>query len=173
MHRKIAPSIFALALAGSVAWSIPVLAQSGEKPDTGSPSIGAESFRRDLTVLSETPSGSVPLVEGRTMAVAIGAIGGVVAFNLATGGTGALPYLASAAAVDIGPLSATGGAVAVSRVYAVTSAAVGGLFADWLYRRSVTPTQRTVPAALLRRLDPSEDIRHARYDIGDTGNRLQ
>lgn len=173
MHRKIVPSLFALALAGSVAWSNTALAQTVERPDAGSSTIGADSLRRDLTALSEAQPGSVPLVEGRTMAVALGAIGGVVIFNFATGGAGALPYFASAAAVDIGPLSATGGAVAVSRVYAVTSAAVGGLFADWLYRRSATPAQTVLPTALLRRLDPAEDIRHARYDIGGTGNRPQ
>ena len=174
MHQKFIPSIFALALAGSVSWSNAALAQTAaEKPEIGSPGIGAESLRRDLTALSEAQPASVPLVEGRPMAVALGAIGGVVVFNLVTGGTGGLPFLASAAAAEFGPLTATGGAVAVSRVYAVTSAAVGGLLADWLYRRSVTPTQTMVPTALLRRLDPAEDIRRARYDIGDTGNKPQ
>ncbi|MGE4221503.1 MAG: hypothetical protein AB7G39_18820 [Alphaproteobacteria bacterium] len=169
MRLNFVPSVFALALAGTVAWSGSALAQTAQ-PNIASPNVGAESLRRDLMTLSEEQAGSVPLVEGRTMAVALGAIGGVVAFNLVTGGTGGLPFFASAAAAEFGPLTATGGAVAVSRVYAVTSAAVGGLLADWLYRRSVTPTGAMVPTALLHRLDPSQDIRRARYDIDGTGN---
>ncbi|MEO5375199.1 MAG: hypothetical protein H7840_13135 [Alphaproteobacteria bacterium] len=79
----------------------------------------------------------------------LGAITGVVAFNLATGGTAALPFFASTTA---GTVSAAEGAVAVSRVYAVTSAVVGALTADWLYRNSQEQRIRPVPRRLAARL---------------------
>ena len=171
MRRTSTPVLLILAFTLALTAG-PAAAQS--QPGDGTAERGSKSLQQYLMTLGDVQAGGVPIVEGRTMAVALGAIGGVVAFNLITGGTGGLPFLASSAAADFGLLSATGGAVAVSRVYAVTSAAAGGLFADWLYRSSAAgPVQSTTPAAILRRIEPRQDIRAARYDSGDTGSRRQ
>lgn len=80
----------------------------------------------------------------RTMAIGIGAIAGVVAFNVATGGLGTVPLLAAlgesgaaagttAAVAEAGVLTAN--TVARSRVYAVASAVVGGWIGNWYATR--------------------------------------
>lgn len=84
----------------------------------------------------------------RTMAIGIGAIAGVVIFNVATGGLGTVPLLAAlgesgaaagatggatAAVAEAGALTAN--TVAQSRVFAVTSAVVGGWIGNWYATR--------------------------------------
>lgn len=80
----------------------------------------------------------------RTMAIGVGAIAGVVVFNVATGGLGTVPLLAAlgesgaaagatAAVAEAGALTAN--TVAQSRVYAVTSAVVGGWIGNWYATR--------------------------------------
>lgn len=105
-----------------------------------------ELLRYDDAAVAEPPApgnGNGLLIAG------LGAITGVVAFNLATGGTAALPFLAG---TGTGTISAAEGAVAVSRVYAVTSAVAGALAADWFYRNSQEQKIRPVPRRLAARL---------------------
>ncbi len=85
------------------------------------------------------------LTNGRALAIGIGAIAGVAAVNYAMGGFMYLPGLAGyASAEQVAAASATSAAmaaspavlattVAVSRVYAVTSAVVGGFIGNMLY----------------------------------------
>jgi len=75
----------------------------------------------------------------RLLIAGLGAIAGVVAFNLAVGGTGALPFLYEAGAAGGGATAS--GAVAASRVYAVSTAVVGALAADYAFRRTSPPPQ--------------------------------
>src|SRR5690606_29492652 len=70
MRRIATPSIMALIVAASVTWQAPAVAQSAQQPQTTAPNVGAETLRRDLMALTETQPAEVPLVEGRTMAVA-------------------------------------------------------------------------------------------------------
>lgn len=116
---------------------------------------GTETLRQYLDDLQQ--DSSVPLVEPRALAVALGAIGGIVIFNLVTGGPPGLPFLARMAPVDIGPMTAYGGAVAVSRVYAVSSAAVGGLIGDYVYRSAIAGRPQ-ISAAVLERISPPESL---------------
>jgi len=92
----------------------------------------------------------------QTFAIGLGAIGGVVAFNVLTGGLGALPFVGAEAAATAaaGTVSATEGAVAVSRVYAVGSAVVGALAMDWLVTRSKGSGANRVPLAVSARVAP-------------------
>jgi hypothetical protein len=86
------------------------------------------------------PAQETATASNRLLALGLGALGGVVAFNLATGGLSALPLFGGGAAT--GAVSASEGAVAVSRVYAVSSALAGALAADWLTSpESVAPVR--------------------------------
>lgn len=97
----------------------------------------------------QSSGNKVDVVDNHALAIGLGAIGGVVVFNLATGGMASIPMLASA----------TGGAavestVAISRVYAVSSAVVGGLTGDYLYRRAHTGGIPSVPSSVASRVAP-------------------
>jgi hypothetical protein len=88
----------------------PVLAQSAAQPGTAPP-----------------PAAEYPMLP---YVVALGAVAGVVAFNVLALGVEALPggmVYAGGAAV---PAEMS---VAMSRVYAATSAVIGGLIADYVY----------------------------------------
>lgn len=69
----------------------------------------------------------------RALVIGVGAIAGVVALNFYMGGLAYLPFTGVQAAT---PLATAESIVAISRVYAVTAAAAGGLVANWLYERS-------------------------------------
>lgn len=76
--------------------------------------VGDEVVRRDRTNM---------------YAIGAGAIAGVVVFNVVAG------YVAPTTMVAGGPLAATlvaDSAIAASRIYAVTSAVVGGLVGNWV-----------------------------------------
>jgi len=96
----------------------------------------------------ETPAAAD---DGRLLIAGLGAIAGVVAFNLAMGGTGALPFFYEAAGTSG---AAASGAVAASRVYAVSTAVGGALIADSLYRRSAHADARTISRTLTDRVAP-------------------
>jgi len=83
--------------------------------------------------------------DSRLLIAGLGAIAGAVAFNLAVGGTGALPFLYEAGAASTGGAVTTtaSGAVAASRVYAVSSAVGGALVASYAFRGR--PAQETPP----------------------------
>ncbi|MBF0094759.1 MAG: hypothetical protein HQL34_09465 [Alphaproteobacteria bacterium] len=112
-----------------------------------------EWLRYDDAATVETPpapGNTAPDNTNGLLVAGVGAIAGVVAFNMATGGTAALPFLASSGTAPL--LSASEGAIAVSRVYAVTSAVAGALVADWLFRPSQEQRIRPVPSRLAARL---------------------
>lgn len=69
----------------------------------------------------------------RALVISAGAIAGVVALNFYMGGLAYLPFTGVAAAT---PLATAESIVAISRVYAVTAAAAGGLVGNWLYERA-------------------------------------
>ncbi len=121
--------------------------QQGAKmiQDTGS---ALKESASDLIEAAAGPS-DVETVNPHFLAVGLGAIGGVVAFNLLTGGLASLPMLASGS----GAL-AIESTVAASRVYAVTSATVGGLVGDYIYRRSQAGSVPSVPGEVAQRLSP-------------------
>ena len=106
MYRLLILAIVALlAVAPS-----PVVAQTAAQPGTAPPPAAENSM--------------LPYV------VALGAVAGVIVFNVAALGLEALP----------GGMAYAGGAtvpaemsVAMSRVYAATSAVIGGLLADYIY----------------------------------------
>lgn len=69
----------------------------------------------------------------RVKVLAVGAVAGVVALNLYMGGLAYLPFTGAVAAT---PLATAESIVAISRVYAVTSAAAGALIANYIYDRA-------------------------------------
>lgn len=91
----------------------------------------------------------VDVVDNHALAIGLGAIGGVVVFNLATGGMASIPMLASASGA-----AAVESTVAISRVYAVSSAVVGGLAGDYLYRRAHSGAIPSVPSSVASRVAP-------------------
>lgn len=93
----------------------------------------------------------IETVDPHALAIGLGAIGGVVAFNVLTGGMASLPMMATSAA---GGAAAVEGTVAVSRVYAVTSAVVGGLAGDYVYRKHYSGAAPSVPAGVAKRVTP-------------------
>lgn len=154
-HLKVVAPI----LAGSLLWGG---AATAEMPTPGhvvmgkEPPSAARSLREELAP-PEVPA-KAPLFEDRFLAVGLGAIGGVVVFNLATGGTAAVPMMAGAmpALTDAGitAVSARTGAVAVSRVYAISSAVVGAMVGDYLYRRAHKDRIGVVPRPVAERVTP-------------------
>lgn len=98
-------------------WSMPKIAM----PDMKMPEIPTPNVRM--------PEVEMPAISFST-AVGLGAIAGIVGFNLLALGPGALPGGIAYASGAIVPAEAS---VAMSRVYAVTSAVAGGLGADYLY----------------------------------------
>lgn len=92
----------------------------------------------------------IDTIDPHALAIGLGAIGGVVAFNVITGGMGTLPLMASAG----GAATAAESTVAVSRVYAVTSAVVGGLAGDYVYRKNYSGAVPSVPAGVAKRVTP-------------------
>src|SRR3954447_18520697 len=106
MHRLLILAIVALLVGQPSA----VLAQIAAQPGAAQP---------------EAENSALPYV------VALGAIAGVVVFNVAALGIEALPGgMAYAGSVTV-PAEMS---VAMSRVYAATSAVIGGLIADYIYR---------------------------------------
>ncbi|CAK0767687.1 membrane hypothetical protein [Azospirillaceae bacterium] len=77
-------------------------------------------------VAAKSSDGMYPLVVG------LGAIAGVVGFNLAALGWGAIPMVGAYARGAVVPATAS---VAMSRVYATISAVTGALIANSLYSR--------------------------------------
>lgn len=130
----------AAALTLAIGLSQPALAQSGGS----APPMPAPSLESPIPAPLPGPISPAPeaaAANSRLLALGLGALGGVVAFNLATGGLSALPLIGGAGAAT-GALSASEGAVAVSRVYAVSSSLVGALVADWLTSpESVAPVR--------------------------------
>ena len=130
----------AAALTLAIGLAQPALAQSGGS----APPMLAPSLENPIPAPLPGPINPAPeaaAANGRLLALGLGALGGVVAFNLATGGLSALPLIGGAGAAT-GALSASEGAVAVSRVYAVSSSLVGALVADWLTSpESVAPVR--------------------------------
>ena len=130
----------AAALTLAIGLAQPALAQSGGS----APPMPAPSLENPIPAPLPGPINPAPeaaAANSRLLALGLGALGGVVAFNLATGGLSALPLIGGAGAAT-GALSASEGAVAVSRVYAVSSSLVGALVADWLTSpESVAPVR--------------------------------
>lgn len=172
---KILSSTAALALAAAMMWTGPAEAQmtkaaaEGAKPPTGiaapaapapaapeAPSAG-RTLREDLNILGKDGQ-DVPFVEDRLLAAGLGAIAGIVLFNVSMGGTAALPIMAETMPMmgggGITAVSHRTGAVAVSRVYAVTSAVVGAWVGDYLYRRSQAGRLAVVPKPVADRVAP-------------------
>ena len=129
----------AAALTLAIGLSQPALAQSGGS----APPMPAPSLESPIPAPLPGPISPAPeaaAANSRLLALGLGALGGVVAFNLATGGLSALPLFGGGAAT--GAVAASEGAVAVSRVYAVSSSLVGALVADWLTSpESVAPVR--------------------------------
>lgn len=120
----------AAALTLAISLAQPALAQNGGS----APPMPAPSLENPIPAPLPGPISPAPeaaAANSRLLALGLGALGGVVAFNLATGGLSALPLIGGAGAAT-GALSASEGAVAVSRVYAVSSSLAGALVADWL-----------------------------------------
>lgn len=142
IHHARRALIFTVALAGSVAGAGigPARACQGCEP----PRL------YDVMPNAASPAAAPTDNSDALMVAGLGAIAGVVAFNFATGGTAALPLLAGA---GTGAMSATEGAVAVSRVYAVTSAVAGALLANWYYQSGDDERIRAVPQRLAARLN--------------------
>ncbi|MEO5335736.1 MAG: hypothetical protein H7841_02410 [Magnetospirillum sp. WYHS-4] len=151
----------ALALTGTMLWAGP--APAAEQPrgqvvaqaPAESPSAG-RTLREDLGAMGDKDT-QVEAVESRLLAAGLGAIGGVVLFNFAMGGTAALPFMAEAmpaAGSGITAVSASTGAVAVSRVYAVSSAVGGALVGDYIYRRAQANRMPSVPRPVADRVIP-------------------
>ncbi|HEY0833657.1 MAG TPA: hypothetical protein VGE72_07080 [Azospirillum sp.] len=109
-----------------------------------------------LPKLPQAVDDSSWMQRNQSLALGLGAIGGVVAFNLATGGLGALPFVGGATMAAGGAVTATEGAVAVSRVYAVTSAVAGALAMDWMVTKSKAVGTSRVPVAVAARLAPDQ-----------------
>jgi hypothetical protein len=170
---RILTSTAALALAATMTWNSPAAAQmtkaaaEGAKPPTGiaapaapaapeAPSAG-RTLREDLGLLGKDGT-DVPLVEDRLLAAGLGAIAGIVLVNFAMGGTAALPIMAETMPVmgggGITAVSHRTGAVAVSRVYAVSSAVIGGWAGDYLYRRAQAGRLAVVPKPVADRVAP-------------------
>lgn len=129
-----------------VAQAIDVIKEAGEQvTDT----VG--QVAEDVIAATES---SVDMVDDRLLYVGLGAIAGVVAFNLATGGMAAVPMLASIGGEAGAMGTARHGAVAISRVYAVTSAVVGGLVGDYVYRNAQAGRMPSVPSDVAARVTP-------------------
>jgi len=91
--------------------------------------------------------------QGRVLAVGIGIIAGVVAFNLATSGTVAVPILASVGGggAEAAVLETS---IAIGRVYTTAGAVVGGIMGDHLYRTRPAGSIASVPASTSQRVGP-------------------
>lgn len=152
MARRIArlarAAVVALSFVGVVAGSGVAYACQGCPPSGGGRIDWLRYAEPPLAVSPQAPDTSDGL-----LVAGLGAIAGVVVFNMATGGTAALPFFAGAGAGAgaAAPLSASEGAVAVSRVYAVTSAVAGALAANWLFRPQEQRI-RVVPSHVAARL---------------------
>lgn len=96
--------------------------------------------------------GDVPTVEERALAIGVGAIAGVVAFNVLTGGLTTVPVLAVLGTE--GTALATSNVVATSRVYAATSAVAGAWAGDYLYRSGMTGRLPGVSPEVAARVTP-------------------
>jgi hypothetical protein len=88
--------------------------------------------------------GSTPVAafNGRLLAVGVGAIAGLVVFNLAGSGVAAVPMLAYVS----GGVNVLESSAAIGRVYAVTGVVVGSLAGDYLFRKRFAPTLPIIPA---------------------------
>lgn len=108
-------------------WSFPKIAM----PTLGAPNAAIPDVKTpDANTPDATSSdASAPGISFST-AVGLGAIAGIVGFNLLVLGPGALPGGLAYAGGAMVPAEAS---VAMSRVYAVTTAVAGGLSADYLY----------------------------------------
>jgi hypothetical protein len=71
-----------------------------------------------------------------------------------------LPFIYSYGAPGVGAtmtgVNAARGAVAVSRVYAVSSAVAGGLVGDYLYRRANANRLSRIPKSVADRVAPTD-----------------
>ncbi len=107
-----------------------------------SPPLRAEPLDFDLEMIlaaapvAEHRSSRPDDINHRLLALSAGALAGVVALNFYMGGLAYLPFTGVVAAT---PLATAESIVAISRVYAVTSAAAGALVGNWLYERSLQP----------------------------------
>lgn len=132
----------AAALMMTISLAQPASAQDGgPSAMPATPVPGIESPAPAPLPAPAYPAADTSAASNRLLAIGLGALGGVVAFNLATGGLSALPLIGGGTAAT-GTLSASEGAVAISRVYAVSSSLAGALFADWLTSpESVAPVR--------------------------------
>jgi hypothetical protein len=119
-------------LAAAIVMSLPVLADA--QPLPGGP-----------------PGASSPGLSSQSLAIGVGAVAAVVAFNAATLGLGAFPGGAAYAAGATVPAEM---AVAMNRLYAVTTAVAGAWIGEYAYAEGLrstdtpTPHGRLVAAAL-------------------------
>lgn len=170
-HTKLLPLALALAMTSGnlLAETAPAPAAAPALPPEVTQAIEAINQASDqvVTTVTETtqaageavaaaiPDSEVPMVDERLLSVGLGAIAGVVVFNLATGGLASVPVLASMGGEAGAAMGGVGrGAVAISRVYAVTSAVVGGLVGDYMYRDAQAKRLPSVPAEVAARVTP-------------------
>jgi hypothetical protein len=152
LSKKVAPLTLAMAVVSGAALAAEPV------PAAAAPvgSLDQAVTEIEAAMAPEQNASKIALIDDRMGAVGLGAIAGVVVFNLATGGVSGVPMMASLGA-EAGAGMGMGmgrGMVAMSRVYAVTSAVAGGLVGDYLYRSAQTGRVPAVPAEVASRVAP-------------------
>ncbi|MBI1207650.1 MAG: hypothetical protein GC191_10235 [Azospirillum sp.] len=88
-----------------------------------------------LSVQAQTQPQPTPVSQGPgvlyPIALGLGAIVGVIAYNVAAGGVATVPFVTSVA--PVAQVSAADAALATNRLMTVTAAVVGAWVANWLY----------------------------------------
>lgn len=108
-------------------------------------------YTQTVAIAATEPAAAPQSDDNRMLVAGLGAIAGVVVMNLAMGGVGALPFMYEAGAAAG---TAATGAVAASRVLAVTAGVAGALVADRAFRRSAASDPQTVSRTLSNKVSP-------------------
>ncbi|CAK0774829.1 conserved exported hypothetical protein [Gammaproteobacteria bacterium] len=114
----------------------PVLAEP--IPALSPQTIPPEAIQAIDSVNEAVANGSVPLFDSRVLSIGLGAIAGVLVYNLLPGGsmvTRAVPGAVSRAAYRVGATNALR-TMTTSQLPMMTSAVIGALTGDYLYRKN-------------------------------------
>jgi hypothetical protein len=138
----------------SVALAGPVLAEP--VPALTPQAIPPEAMRAIDTMNLAVENSAVPLFDSRALSVGLGAIAGVLVYNLLPGSSvmsRAVPRAVGQMASRVGATAAARSVVS-SQLPMMTSAVVGGLMGDYLYRKN--NRMPSLSSEIAERISPAE-----------------
>lgn len=145
--KLLIPAIISTMLMGSaISYAEPI-------PSLSPQAIPPEAMRAIDSVNEAVANGTVPLFDSRVLSIGLGALAGVLVYNLLPGSvvTRAVPGAVTSVVTRVGATTAIR-TVTTSQLPMMTSAVIGALAGDYLYRKNNRIP--SIPVDIIGRISP-------------------